>query len=94
MLATVVVVALKVVLVAAAGTVTEGPTDRVELVLVSVTVVPPAGAAWVRVTVQVLEAPEPRLVGLQATEESTVGATRLRVAVWEAPLREAVTTAD
>ena len=60
------VVALNVAEVAAAGTMTDAGTVRVELVLVSVTVAPPAGAGWVRVTVQALEELCPRLVGLQA----------------------------
>jgi len=71
-LATVVVVALNVAVVAAAATVTEAGTDSVEFVFVNATVAPPVGAAWARVTVQVLEAFGPRLVGLQASDE-TVG---------------------
>ena len=85
-------VAVKVAVVAAAATVTEAGTVRAALLLDKVTAVA-ADAVLLRVTVQVLEAPEPRLVGLQATEESTVGATRLRVAVWETPLKVAVTMA-
>jgi len=80
------VVALKVAVVAAAATVTDAGTVRVELVLVKVTVAPPVGAAWVRVTVQVLEEFGPRLVGLQASEETSAGATRLMVAWAELPL--------
>jgi hypothetical protein len=45
------------------------------------------------VTVQVVEAPELTLVGLQAAMETRVGATRLRVALCELPLRLAVTVA-
>jgi hypothetical protein len=80
------VVALKVAVVAAAATVTDAGTVRVELVLVRVTEAPPVGAAWVRVTVQVLEEFGPRLVGLQASEETSTGATRLMVAWAELPL--------
>ena len=73
------VVALKVAEVAAAATVTEAGTVRVELVLVSVTLAPPVGAAWVKVTVHVVDELWPRLVGLQASEETSTGATRLTV---------------
>jgi len=44
--------------------------------------------------VQVLEAPELTLVGLQAREVTSMGATRLKLAVWEAPFSVAVTVAD
>jgi hypothetical protein len=60
------VMALKVAEVVPAGTVTDAGTMRVGLVLVRITVAPPAGAAWVRVTVQVLAELGPRLVGPQA----------------------------
>ena len=83
MLPMVVVVALKVAVVAAATTVTDAGTVRVELVLVRVTLAPPVGAAWVRVTVQVLEEFGPKLVGLQATEETSTGATRLMLVLAE-----------
>jgi hypothetical protein len=76
------VVALKVADLAAAATVTEAGTVSVALVLVSVTLAPPVGAAWVRVTVQVLEALGPRLVGLQASVETST-ATKLTVALAE-----------
>ncbi len=39
---------------------------------------------------QVVEEPEFTLVGLHARAETKVGATRLRMAVWEEPLRVAV----
>ena len=83
MLPMVVVLALKVAAVAASTTATDAGTVRVALVLVRVTVAPPAGAAWVRVTVQVLEALGPRLVGLQTSEETSTGATRLTMALAE-----------
>jgi len=41
----------------------------------------------------VLEAPELTLVGLQAREETSVGATRVKLAVLDAPFRVAVTVA-
>ena len=77
------VVALNVDVVAAAGTVTDPGTVSVALVLVRVTLAPPAGAALDRVTVQVLEAFGPRLVGLQASEETSTGATSVMVALAE-----------
>ena len=76
------VVALKVAEVAAAATVTDAGAVSVALVLVRVTLAPPVGAAWVRVTVQVLEELGPRLAGLQASEETST-ATRLMVALAE-----------
>ena len=82
MLAMAAVVALKVAEVAAAATVTEAGAVSVALVLVSVTAAPPVGAAWVRVTVHVLEALGPRLVGLQVSEETST-ATKLTVALAE-----------
>ncbi len=89
----VVVVALNVAVVAVAATVTDAGTVSVALVLVSVTAAPPAGAACVKVTVQVLEAFCPRLVGLQASEETNTGATRLMLVFAELPLYVAVTVA-
>jgi len=86
-------VALKLADVAAAVTVTEAGTVRVALVLDTVTVAPPAGAALVNVTVQVLEELGPRLVGLQASAETSTGATRDRLVEVDAPLREAVSVA-
>jgi hypothetical protein len=79
----VVVVALKLADVAAGATATDAGTARVALVLVRVTLAPPAGAGWVRVTVQVLDEFGPRLVGLQASEETSTGATRLMLALAE-----------
>jgi hypothetical protein len=78
-----VVEALNVAVVAAAATVTEVPTVRVAFVFDRVTRAPPAGAALVKVTVQELDALGPRLVGLQASEETSTGATRLMVALAE-----------
>ena len=83
LLLTVAVVALNVVEVAAAATVTDAGTASVELVLVRVTVAPPLGAGWVRVTVQVLEELGPRLAGLHASEETSTDATRLTVVLAE-----------
>ena len=87
------VVALNVAVVAATATMTDAGTVRVVLVLVSVTDAPPVGATLVRVTVQVLEAFRPRLVGLHASEDTRTGATRLIVAFAEVLLYVAVTVA-
>jgi hypothetical protein len=75
--------ALKVADVAAPATATDAGTVRVALVLVRVTVAPPVGAGWVRVTVQVLDEFGPRLVGLQTSEETSTGATRLMLTLAE-----------
>ncbi len=80
MLARVPVVALKLAVVAAAATVTEAGTVSEVLLLDRVTSAPPAGAAFVRVTVQALVELDPRLEGLQASEETSTGA-RLMEAV-------------
>jgi len=89
----VVVVAVNVAVVAAAATVTEAGTVKAALLLLSVTLAPPAGAACVRVTVQVLEAFCPRLAGLQANEDTPTGATKLTVVLAELPLYVAVIVA-
>ena len=83
MLAMAAVVALKLADMAVAATVTEVGTVRVALVLVRATAAPPVGAAWVRVTVQALEALGPRLVGVQTSEETSTDATMLIVALAE-----------
>ena len=81
-------VAVNVVEVAFAGTVTEeaGTGSRL-LLLAKFTTVPPFGAAWLSVTLQVVVDPEFTLVGLQSSEDNvmgvTTGATRLTVADWE-----------
>ncbi len=77
-----VVVALKVAVVAVAGTVTDPGTLRVLLELVSVTLAPPAGAGLVKVTVQVVDAFAPSEDGLQASVDTAMGATRVTT-VWE-----------
>jgi hypothetical protein len=86
-------VALNVAVVAPDATVTDAGTVSEVLLLASVTLEPPAGALWVSVTVQVLTALCPRLVGLQARVETSTGASRLIVAVWELVPRVAVTVA-
>ena len=86
-------VALKVAVVDPTPTVTDGGTVSRALLSANETTVPPTGALLVSVTVQVLVAEEPRLVGLQLSADRATGATRLIVAVCETPLSEAVTTA-
>jgi len=80
------VVALKGAEVAPAGTVTDAGTVTVALVFVRVTIAPPAGAAFVKVTVQVPEEFGPRLLGLQASEETSTEAARLTLVLAELPL--------
>ena len=77
------VVALKVADVAAAATVTDAGTVNVELVLVRAMLAPPAGAGWVRVTVQVVEELGPTLVGEHASEEIRTDAARVTVVLAE-----------
>jgi hypothetical protein len=67
LLAKVRVTAMKVAEIAPADTVTDAGTLRAELVLVKATMAPPAGAALLRVTVQVVEEMGPRLSELQAS---------------------------
>ena len=62
-------VALNVALVAPAATVTDAGTVSRALLLANVTLDPPAGAAWLSVTVHVPAALCPRLARLQATVE-------------------------
>ena len=85
-------VALKVAVLVPAATANDVGTVSKTLLLASVTL-DPAGAFWLRVTVQVLTALCPRLNGLQATPETSTGATRLIVAVVELVPRVAVTVA-
>ena len=85
-------VAVKVAAVELAATVTDAGTVSSALLPDTVTVVAAVGA-FDRVTVQVLLAEEFRLVGVQASDVSVTGATRLMVAVCDAPLNVAVTVA-
>jgi len=76
-----------------AGTVTAAGTVSAATLLDTVTLAPPAGASWFRVTVHVLEEFCPRLVGLQLSDEISTGATKLMLAVLATPLRLAVRVA-
>ncbi|NWF83363.1 MAG: hypothetical protein HXY18_05995, partial [Bryobacteraceae bacterium] len=86
-------VAANVALDEPAATVAEAGTDSTELLSDTVTVTPPVGAAPLRVTVQVLLAPEESVVGAQASVETDSGTVRAMEAVWELPFSVAVTTA-
>ncbi len=75
----------KVAVVLPAATTTEEGTVAAALLLDSVTVVPPVGAALVRVTVPVDTLPRTTLAGLSETAES-VGTVIVNVAVFETEL--------
>ena len=74
-------VALKVPVAAPAAIVTEAGTDRVALSSERATRLPPASAALLNVTVQVLEPPETRPVGVQSSDDTCGRAPRLIEAV-------------
>ena len=77
---------VKVVLVLPAGTVTlTGTVDTEVLPLVSVTTVPPVGAAMFKVTVPVDGAPETTVDGFSVTDDTTNGGVTVRVALWLLP---------
>jgi hypothetical protein len=78
-----VVVALNVAVVAAAATVTDAGTVKAALLSEIAIVAPPAGAALLKMTVQVLEAFCPRLVGLQESDDTRTEADKPMVAVAE-----------
>jgi len=67
---------------------------RAALLSESVTINPPVGATFLRVTVQVAAAPDASEAGAQLNVDGTVGATRVTVDVAEEPFRVAVTTAE
>jgi hypothetical protein len=79
--ATVPAVVLNVVEFVLAGTVTDAGTGSAAVLLEpSVTVLPPVGAGWFKVTVQIVEMPMVRLSGLQ-TSEPTLGPLGVTVTV-------------
>jgi len=69
--------------VAAAATVTEAGTVSVALEAERLTLAPPAGAGWVRVTVHVLEELAPMLAGAQVSDETRTDAVKLTVVLAE-----------
>ncbi len=71
---------MKLPVIAPAATATDVGTVSAAWLLLNATAAPPTGAGLVSVTVQELEAFEPRLVGLHASEDTSTGATRLIVA--------------
>jgi hypothetical protein len=75
------VVAVNIVLVAPAFTVTEAGAVRVAFVFESVIAAPPAGAAFVSIIVHAVEAFGPILVGLQDSDDTPREPRRLTVAV-------------
>ena len=76
-----------------AGTVTDAGTVRFALLDDSVTVVPPVGAAFDSVTVQVVLAFEARLEAVHVSEDKLTGASREMVTGEELPLSVAVMVA-
>ena len=57
------------------------------------TTVPPAGAAWLNATVQVVAVPEFKLVGLHTRDVKTTAGVKLMVTVFETPAKVAVRVA-
>ena len=86
MLPMVAVVMLNVAEVADAVTMADAGTVRVELVFDRVMPAPPAGAAWDRVTVQIPEEFAARVVGVQDSEDTAAGATKVTVTLPALPL--------
>jgi len=85
-------VAVNVAVVAAPGTVTEEGTVRtLAMAPLSVTEVPVAGAAFVRVTVQVVLALEARVPVAHCREETSMEPESTRLTDFDEPFREAVT---
>jgi hypothetical protein len=88
------VLAVKVAVVAVAGTVTEaGSVRTLAMPPEMATTAPPVGAALLKVTVQVVLALEARVVAVHWRAEISAGATNEIVEVLEEPLREAVAVA-
>ena len=85
--------AVKVAVVKPAATVTDAGTVNAAFPLESVSEAPPAGADLVKVIVHVLDALEPRLLGLQLSDETCTPAVKLMVADLELALYAAVTVA-
>src|ERR1039457_2573365 len=86
-------VAAKVAEVTPAATVTEVGTVSRELLSERATALPPVGAAWFKVSVQVAAVPELTLVGLQVSAVTSMGATRVRLVDCVEAFKVAVTVA-
>src|ERR1039457_7154458 len=86
-------VAAKVAEVTPAATVTEVGTVSRELLSERATALPPVGAAWFKVAVQVVAAAELTLVGLQVSAVTSMGATRVRLVDCVEAFKVAVTVA-
>jgi hypothetical protein len=84
---------VKDVLLEPAGTATDDGSVISRVLADSETSAPPLGAALLRLTVQFAVALDPRLDGVQPTDESETALTRLRAATLETPLNVAVTVA-
>jgi hypothetical protein len=84
---------VKVALWAPASTRGEGGTTSARLLLESDTTAPPASAGWVSVTVQLLEDPVTKVVGLQTNEDTVGVGAKASDAVKFEPFRLAVRTA-
>jgi hypothetical protein len=80
------VATVKVVDVAAAATVADAGTVRMELLFERLTLAPPVRAGWVRVTVQVLDEFGPIVLGVQDTVETDTDTTRLTAVLAELAL--------
>jgi len=86
-------VAVKVAVVAPGVTVTDAGTLKAALLLATATTLPPAGAAWLNVIVQVVEELAFTLAGLQDRPVTTMGATKVKLAVCVVPFKLALTVA-
>jgi len=88
------VVAVKVAVEAAAATVTDEGTMRTLATAPAIaTMAPPVGAAFVRVTVQVVLVFEVRVPVAHCSEETSAEAESARLADVEEPFSDAVTVA-
>jgi hypothetical protein len=86
-------VTVKVAVVAEAAIVAEAGVVRRALLSARVTVVAEV-AAFVKATVQVLEALDPKVVGVQVNDDSVTVDDKLIERVFDMPLKVAVTIAD
>jgi len=85
--------AVKVAELAPAAAVTEAGTVRKEVLPESANVAPPAGAGWLRMTVQVAALLESKLEGLHCREAGASEDTKVREVVRELLPNEAVIVA-